>query len=201
MNDTRKEKQKVRRAALARRDAIPYPDIERQSALVQQSAIQSKEFGQAQVIGVYHSKGSEVRTALLMGVAKEQGKKVALPRIEGNDMRFYEYNHSDDIGSLVLGRFGIMEPASGAEPVRHVDLLLVPGLAFDCRGNRIGYGKGYYDRFISGGGASFSMGLAYSVQIVAGNDGDNDDNNNGLPSGRFDRRLDALATENGVLYF
>ncbi|HVX01749.1 MAG TPA: 5-formyltetrahydrofolate cyclo-ligase [Nitrososphaera sp.] len=196
MNYTRKEKQKVRRAALARRDAMSYPDIERQSALVQQSVARSKEFGQAQVVGAYHPKGSEVRTALLMGIAKDQGKKVVLPRIEGNDMRFYEYDLSGD--SLVEGRFGIMEPTPEAKPVMHIDLLLVPGLAFDCKGNRIGYGRGYYDRFISGGGASFSMGLAYSVQVATDN---GDDDNPGLPRGRFDRRLDALATENGVLYF
>lgn len=154
--------------------------------LVQESVVQSKEFEKAQVVGAYHPKGSEVRTALLIGIAKEQGKKVALPRMEGCDMRFFEYEPADD---LVEGRFGIMEPAP-KKLVGHVDLLLVPGVAFDRKGCRIGYGKGYYDRFISEGRASFSMGLAYSIQLV-----------NELPRGRFDRKMGALATENGILYF
>lgn len=154
--------------------------------LVQESVVQSKEFEKAQVVGAYYPKGSEVRTALLMGIATEQGKKVALPRTEGYYMRFFEYEPAD---KLVEGKFGIMEP----EPkklVEHVDLLLVPGVAFDRKGCRIGYGKGYYDRFISEGRASFSMGLAYSIQLVSE-----------LPKGRFDRKLGALATENGILYF
>ncbi|AIC15089.1 putative 5-formyltetrahydrofolate cyclo-ligase [Nitrososphaera viennensis EN76] len=155
--------------------------------LVQESAVQSKEFEKAQVVGAYYPKGSEVRTALLIGIAKEQGKKVALPRTEGNDMRLYEYEPAD---KLVPGKFGIMEPAPKKRLVERVDLLLVPGVAFDRKGCRIGYGKGYYDRFISEGGASFSMGLAYSIQIV-----------DELPRGRFDRKLGALATENGLLYF
>ncbi|AIF84222.1 5-formyltetrahydrofolate cyclo-ligase [Candidatus Nitrososphaera evergladensis SR1] len=172
---------------MARRDALAPLDIEQQSVLVQESVAQSKEFEQAQVIGAYYPKGSEVRTALLIGIAKDQGKKVALPRTEGSDMRFYEYEPAD---KLVQGNFGIMEPAP-KRLVQHIDLVLVPGVAFDRKGCRIGYGKGYYDRFISEGRSSFSMGLAYSIQIV----------NEGLPSGRLDRKLDALATENGIMYF
>jgi 5-formyltetrahydrofolate cyclo-ligase len=153
---------------------------------VQENVAKSKEFEEAQVVGAYYPKGSEVRTALLIGIAKEQGKKVALPRTEGNDMRLYEYEPAD---KLVEGRFGVMEPAP-KRPVEHVDLLLVPGVAFDRKGCRVGYGKGYYDRFIAKGGTSFSMGLAYSIQIA-----------DVLPSGRFDRKLGALATENGILYY
>lgn len=175
---------------LARRDALSPLEIERQSALVQKIVAQSREFELAQVVGAYHPKGSEVRTALLVGIAKEQGKKVALPRVEGNYMRFYEYDPADD---LVEGRFGVMEPSPRKMPVDRVDLLLVPGVAFDRKGNRIGYGKGYYDRFISQSLTSFSMGLAYSIQVAAYNDD--------LPSGTFDRRLDALATESEILYF
>lgn len=161
-------------------------DIEQQSVLVQERVAQSKEFEKALVVGAYYPKGSEVRTALVIGIAKEEGKKVALPRTEDYNMRFFEFEPAD---KLVEGKFGILEPMP-IKPVKQVDLLLVPGVAFDLMGSRIGYGKGYYDRFISEGGASFSMGLAYSIQVV-----------NKLPIGRFDRRLGALATENAILYF
>jgi 5-formyltetrahydrofolate cyclo-ligase len=169
------------------RDALGSVDIRDQSKLVQENIAQSKEFERAQIVGAYYPKGSEVRTALLIGIAKDQGKKVALPRTEGIDMRFYEYEPTD---KLVVGKFGIMEPAP-KRLVPHIDLLLVPGVAFDRKGCRIGYGKGYYDRFISEGRSSFSIGLAYSMQIVTDT----------LPSGRLDSKLDALANENGILYF
>lgn len=161
-------------------------DVEKYSALVQQNIIHSKEFAQAKTVGAYFPKGSEVRTGLLMSTARKHGKRVALPKTEGYYMHFYEYGPDDD---LVEGRFGIMEPAP-VKPVEKVDLLLVPGVAFDRKGCRIGYGKGYYDRFIAAGQAGFSIGLAYSFQVVQE-----------LPRGRFDQSLNAVATESGILYF
>ncbi|MER3407802.1 MAG: 5-formyltetrahydrofolate cyclo-ligase [Nitrososphaera sp.] len=99
-------------------------------------------------------------------------------------MAFYEYT-----GELAEGRFDIKEPVPVSAAVNDdIDLVLVPGLAFDRKGCRIGYGKGYYDRFLSMR-HSFSMGLAYSFQVV-----------DELPRGRFDRRIQSVATEEGVLY-
>jgi 5-formyltetrahydrofolate cyclo-ligase len=72
--------------------------------------------------------------------------------------------------------------------VDSIDLLVVPGIAFDKKGYRLGYGKGYYDRFLSGR-KIFSIGLAFSFQLI-----------NRLPHGKNDKRLDAIATEFGVLY-
>ena len=153
---------------------------------IQQNIIQSKEFAQAKTVGSYFPKGSEVRTALLMSTARKHNKRVALPKTEGYYMHFYEYSPDDD---LIEGRFGIMEPEP-KKPVERVDLLLVPGVAFDGMGCRIGYGKGFYDRFIAAGQASFSIGLAYSFQMVKE-----------LPRGRFDESLGAVATESGIAYF
>jgi 5-formyltetrahydrofolate cyclo-ligase len=89
---------------------------------------------------------------------------------------------------LTEGKFGIKEPLPAAPPVDGIDLVLVPGVAFDLKGCRIGYGKGYYDRFLSMQ-HSFSMGLAYSFQVV-----------DELPRGRFDRRIASIATESGISY-
>lgn len=136
-------------------------------------------------MGAYFATGSEVRTALVIDSAKKLCKIVALPRVEGDMIAFYEFASESD---LVKGRFGIMEPRP-LSPVRRLDLVIVPGIAFDASGCRIGYGKGYYDRFLSRH-ASFSMGLAYSFQVV-----------DELPKGRLDRKLDALATEEGIRYF
>jgi 5-formyltetrahydrofolate cyclo-ligase len=98
-------------------------------------------------------------------------------------MVFYEL-----AGDLVEGKFGIMEPKPTTAPVDGLDLVIVPGVAFDLKGCRVGYGKGYYDRFLSMQ-HSFSMGLAYSFQIL-----------DELPRGRFDRRIASVATESGISY-
>lgn len=170
---------------LERRNGLATGDIERMSRLVQEHVIASKEFASARIIGAYYATGSEVRTSLVIEAARSAGKKVALPRIEGDHMAFYEYA----AGELAEGRFGIMEPLPTAPPAGdYIDLVLVPGLAFDRKGCRIGYGKGYYDRFLSMR-HSFSMGLAYLFQVV-----------DELPRGRFDRRILSVATEEGILY-
>ncbi len=171
---------------MERRNALAGSQVEGQSALVQQHVIASKEFLQARVVGAYHAIGSEVRTDRIIAAARAQGKKVALPRVEGERMAFYEYAEGDE---LVQGRFGVMEPRPSLAAMDSVvDLVLVPGVAFDRRGCRIGYGKGYYDRYLSMQ-HSFSMGLAYSFQLV-----------DELPRGRFDRRISAVATEEGIIY-
>ncbi|MGI0004839.1 MAG: 5-formyltetrahydrofolate cyclo-ligase [Nitrososphaera sp.] len=172
----------MRRQMLERRNSLATGQVEEQSRLVQGHVIASKEFAHAKVIGAYHAAGSEVRTSMIIDTAVKQGKKVALPRTEGDRMVFYEL-----AGGLVEGKFGIMEPRP-TTPVDGIDLIIVPGVAFDLKGCRVGYGKGYYDRFLSMQ-HSFSMGLAYSFQIL-----------DELPRGRFDRRIAAVATESGISY-
>jgi 5-formyltetrahydrofolate cyclo-ligase len=167
---------------LERRNGLATEQIEEQSRPIQEHVINSKEFSSARVVGAYYPAGSEVRTLLIIDAAKKAGKRVALPRTEGERMVFYEFD-----GELVEGRFGIKEPKPSS-PVDNIDVVLVPGVAFDLKGCRVGYGKGYYDRFLSMQHC-FSMGLAYSFQVVEE-----------LPRGRFDRRLASLVTENGMIY-
>lgn len=183
MPDPRKEKQKIRRQMMERRNGMVTEEVERLSRQVQEHVVGSKEFALARTVGAYYAVGSEVRTSFLVDAARNRSKKVALPRIEGERIVFYEFADGD----LVEGKFGIREPRPSAS-VDNIDLVLVPGIAFDYNGCRIGYGKGYYDRFLSMQ-RCFSMGLAYSFQVV-----------DELPRGRFDRKLSSLATESGIMY-
>lgn len=146
--------------------------------------IGSKEFKSAKVVGAYYAFGSEVKTDLILEKAKALGKKVALPSIEGESLTFYELSSGK---YLVKGRFGIMEPLPYG-PVDRMDLLVVPGIAFDKKGYRLGYGKGYYDKFLAKKSV-FSIGLAYSFQLLGS-----------LPKAKYDKRLDAIATEGGIHY-
>jgi 5-formyltetrahydrofolate cyclo-ligase len=169
---------------LERRNRLTCQEIAKRSNSIQEFVINSKEFLQAKVVGAYFALGSEVTTELIIERAKTAGKKIALPRVEEDNIIFYELS---SIKFLIMGRFGIMEPP----PYRHIsdiDVLVVPGIAFDKKGNRLGYGKGYYDRLLSGK-RTFSIGLAYSFQLLEN-----------LPYDRYDKRLDAIASEDGLHY-
>jgi 5-formyltetrahydrofolate cyclo-ligase len=170
---------------LKKRNALSQEEIAKVSKSVQEAVMRSSEFRSAEVVGAYFALGSEAKTDLLVTEARELGKEVALPRVEGDRISFYEFS----LGmSLVRGRFGIMEPPPNT-PVKAMDLVIVPGVAFDVEGYRLGYGKGYYDKFLSESSA-FSIGLAYGFQLV-----------DRLPRGSHDVRLNSAATENGVIRF
>lgn len=171
---------------LEKRNSLPAVEAARLGALAQKHVVEIPEFESARNIGLYYPLGSEVRTDEIALVARVQGKKVSLPRTEGNMIRFYEYGEGED---LVQGRFGVMEPAP-ARPAGPLDIVVIPGVVFDAQGCRIGYGKGFYDRFLSERLATFSVGLAYSFQVVEE-----------LPRGKFDKKLGALATDEGIMYF
>lgn len=95
----------------------------------------------------YLSYNQEVRTHALLQQALQDGKRVAVPRVEGDRMRFYWL---EDLSKVAPGCKGIPEPY-GTEPVADDPeaLVLMPGLAFDAAGHRIGYGGGYYDKFLA----------------------------------------------------
>ena len=169
---------------LERRNRLNSQEISKRSKSIQEFVISSKEFQRAKVIGIYFAFGSEVTTELIIERAKILGKKIALPRVEEDKITFYELLSTK---SLIRGRFGIMEPPPYGY-MDEIDLLVVPGIAFDKKGNRLGYGKGFYDRLLSGK-RTFSIGLAYSFQLLEN-----------LPHDRYDKRLDAIASEDGIHY-
>jgi 5-formyltetrahydrofolate cyclo-ligase len=168
---------------LEKRDGQEPAQIAKLSRAAQKSIIMSEKFRAAGSVGAYFALGSEVRTDLIISEANKLGKIVALPRVEGESISFYQHSDSNH---LVKGRFGIMEPLPQTE-IKVIDLLVVPGIAFDRRGYRLGYGKGYYDKFLLKN-PTVSIGLAYSIQLVEN-----------LPHGSHDRRMDAIATENGIV--
>ena len=170
---------------LEKRNSQAPGDNARRSERVQEHIVKSREFQSAKIVGAYFATGSEVKTDLLIGEAKRLGKVVALPRTEGDMINFYEMSSTDE---LVAGRFGIMEPPP-EHPARRIDLLIIPGIAFDKQGYRLGYGKGYYDRYLSEKKSQFAIGLAYNFQLLES-----------LPHDEHDAKMDAIATEDGILY-
>lgn len=165
-------------------------EIHRRSKLIQNRIINSSEFKAAKVIAAYYTFRSEVRTEYIVKTALKNDKILALPKTEGDHIVFYQIS---DIGrkKLTKGKFGIVEPPASSNSVKNIDLLIVPGLAFDSHGYRLGYGKGYYDKFIEKNKCGFSIGLAFQFQLL----------NFELPHSDIDRKLSAIATEKKMLVF
>jgi len=117
---------------------------------------------EAGVIGAYYSVGSEVKTDRIIQEALSFSKTVALPRVEGGEMVFCSV---DGFDNMEKGEFGIMEPKQNRPKVEKFDVILVPAIAMTRDGQRLGYGMGYYDRFLSNTKA-VTVALAYSKMVV-----------------------------------
>lgn len=135
---------------------------------------------------LYASIGSEIDTWNIMEAAIKAGKKVAYPLcFPDNTMKYYYVNSRDDFEE---GSFGILEPKKGLEEYvpTTLSLCVVPAIVFDKEGYRIGYGKGFYDRFLSAF-PGVKVGLVYSSLIIPR-----------APRGRFDKHVDIIISERGV---
>ena len=180
-------KRSLRRTVLAERDALPAADRTARSEAIADRFLGLREAAIAETVLAFWSFGSEVDTAPLIARLRSGGKTVALPRIEGSDVV--------PVGStpgapMTETSFGAMEPASGRVlDVTELDLVVVPGVAFDRSCDRVGYGGGYYDRLLGKRreGAS-AIAIAFDLQIV-----------DRVPSGPIDQRLDAVVTELEVI--
>ncbi|MFL6391328.1 MAG: 5-formyltetrahydrofolate cyclo-ligase [Nitrososphaeraceae archaeon] len=184
-------KNKIRQQILQKRNALSKSEISRRSEVIQNRIINSSEYKSARVIGAYFSIGSEVRTEHIISTALKNQKVLLLPKTGVDQIAFYQVFEADfRENKLVEGRFRILEPPRSSRDIEeNIDLLIIPGIAFDKYGYRIGYGKGYYDRFIEHNECPFSIGLGFQFQLM----------NHSLPHSRFDQRLNAIATESNML--
>jgi len=136
------------------------------------------------IVGGYHALPEEADPALLLARLVETGCAVAFPRVTGKDQPL-EFHHVPDGEVLEPGSFGIPEPLE-VWPRAVPDVLLVPLLAFDAKGHRLGYGGGFYDRTLAVLKAR-AVGIAYAGQEVAS-----------IPHQPHDRTLDMVLTEQGI---
>lgn len=113
---------------------------------------------------LYHALPDEVDTQLLLDDALLSGKRVLLPKVNGDDLVLCEYTGPD---SLTTGAYGILEPngTSSMYGGTEIDLAIIPGMAFDRHGHRLGRGKGYYDRLLSGLKV-YKMGICFPFQLL-----------------------------------
>ena len=177
----------LRRAVLAERDALAADERSARSQAIADRVLGLPEATGAETVLAFWSFGSEVDTTPLLARLRSEGRTVALPRIEGSDVVPVVATRG---APMTETSFGAMEPATGRVlDVAELDLVVVPGVAFDRSCGRVGYGGGFYDRLLRGTreGAT-AIGAAFALQIV-----------DEVPAGPIDRRLDAVVTEVEVI--
>ena len=160
-------KAELRRHLLAQRAMLTPADIEQHSTVIAAYVCTLPAFRISQTIMVYMALPQEVQTMPIITQARQLQKRVAVPVIRGQDLIAVAL--SEPPGQLQRGRFGILEPC-GTPCVIHpqeIGCIVVPGIAFDTRGGRLGFGKGYYDRFLRQLPATtYRCGLAFGIQVV-----------------------------------
>jgi len=176
----------TRRTILSRRDALSAEARATASAEIARRA--GELIATARVVALYAPKGSEADTTALDALARAGGARVVYPRVvdSARELAF----HAARIDELVPARFGLREPAADPATVVElaaIDAFVVPGLAFDRAGGRIGWGRGHYDATLAAAPRAQRIGLAFECQLVAE-----------VPVDPHDVRLHAIVTEAGV---
>lgn len=157
-------KRALRTDLLARRRGLPALDAQALSLELQQRFLALPEFRAAASIAFYSPIHNEVDVKFAAQQALLQGKRVLFPRVVQLELEFCPVAALAD---LVPGRFGILEPHGPASDPRSCDLIVVPGVAFDLYGRRIGYGKGFYDRALHQmEGSGRLVGFCYQFQLL-----------------------------------
>lgn len=186
-------KAEIRSSALRRRDALSPSTRQEYSRAILSRILAMDVFRRAQTVMAYSSFGSEIDTSPLLLAVLEYGKTLLLPKVNRDAGALEVYEVKNIESDLRAGVWGILEPVPencACRAPSEQALILVPGLAFDRDGGRIGYGRGYYDKFlVSCRGVSpfpHAIAAAFEVQVV-----------DAVPMEPHDVRIDMLVTEAG----
>ena len=190
MYGLKEQKQELRGSLLKKRENIPEEAKKKMDNKILTLFTSLISYRYSDTLLLYYPTKGEVDTRPLIRSALKAGKRVALPVCHetGSVMEYYFIESEDD---LEAGKYGIPAPKQSSrkfvkDDVNKSIIIVVPALAFDKEGYRLGYGKGYYDRYVNELSAT-SIGLVYSDFIM-----------DKLPRGRFDISVDLLVSEKGV---
>ena len=158
------DKKTLRKQIRDQKRAMTPEEIQRSSEALGEKFLESALYKQAKTIYGYLPYNQEVRTVPMLERALADGKKVAVPKVYGEEMRFI---YLTDLTQVEIGYAGIPEPiADGPVGDDPTALVLMPGLAFDREGHRIGYGGGFYDKFLAAEPNHPTIALCYAFQMV-----------------------------------
>ncbi|KAF6242425.1 5-formyltetrahydrofolate cyclo-ligase [Nitrosopumilus sp. b1] len=177
-------KASLRKTLLEKRDGISFELLKISSKKIHKNLKKIKEFKDAENIACYYPIGSEVFTQDIIQEALSNNKNVFLPRIEGNSLSFRKITDTKD---LQHGKFDILEPKEDCPVFESLDVVLVPTIGASKDGARLGYGHGYYDRFLSKVKTT-SIALTFSKQIIKS-----------VPAYEHDIKVNWIVTEDKVI--
>ena len=184
------EKKKLRETVLAQRDAMPTATRKAASEAILKKVCALPEYAMAECVLTYMGFGSEIETEPFFERIISDGKIAVLPRVDRASQSLVLHS-ARSIAELVTSKWGIREPALDAPvlPVNEIDFVLIPGVAFDRDGNRLGYGRGYYDKLLSTANPVLArVSAGFSCQVV-----------DRVPVGSRDQKMDCIITENEII--
>lgn len=183
MRGTFLDKQQARAALKAARASLDPAERARLSGSACRALSKSPLLEGRQTVALYAAFGPEADPAALEEDLIRTGRRIVYPRMEGDRLVFHQLRLRD----LAPGPWGIPEPPADATPVGRIDLFVVPGLGFTKTGERIGYGRGFYDRVLADRDRAPAVGFAFPCQLV-----------DALPTEDHDERLDAVVAGDRV---
>ncbi|RNC85523.1 MAG: 5-formyltetrahydrofolate cyclo-ligase [Balneola sp.] len=190
MGSVAEQKDSLRKSILSQRTKIHKSVWEQKCSRIIEYALESKEYRQARVVHTFVSMNQrfEVNTHALITHMLAHGKEVIVPKTDFENESLI-HSKINSLSDLVQNKWGVLEPKN-VNPVLidSIELVFVPLLAVDLEGNRLGYGKGFYDRFLKSITAR-SLGLIFEEFVLES-----------VPFDTFDQKLDGFISEKGITY-
>jgi 5-formyltetrahydrofolate cyclo-ligase len=184
-------KDEIRKKIKIIRNNMPKSEVFEKSEIIKNKLFKLIEFHQASTILFYISYDNEVFTHDMIKECLSMEKMVVVPKsITKNSTLII--SKLVDWNDLEIGAYNILEPKNESIkeiPIRLIDLIIVPGVVFDLKGNRIGHGKGYYDRLLNSCNC-ISVGLSFEFQLV-----------DKIPIEKYDKKVNIVVTEKRILIF
>jgi 5-formyltetrahydrofolate cyclo-ligase len=188
-HDQMNEKAALRRALGAARQALPKAEAEAAAQAACAHLLGLPELGTARIVGLYRAIRGEIDPAAAERSLAARGAVIALPRVATPGPRGRLDFHGTAHGAPVPGALGVPEPRPDAPeiPAALIDVLVIPGLGFDARGARLGWGRGHFDATLALAPRALRVGFAFALQLVPR-----------VPESPGDERMDVIVTERGA---
>lgn len=180
------DKTTIRKSIQEKRLSLDYDTVKLHSSKIFNNLLKIKEFIKTDRIYIYCDFRNEVNTEMIIEYCLKNNIEVCVPKIIDKTMLFYQIK---SLNELDIGYMGIREPKANSVSVNnHYGVVIVPGTAFDNNFNRMGYGGGYYDRFLSSNPNLTKIGIAYNFQIL-----------DTIPTEFHDIKMDYIVTNNNII--
>ena len=178
-------KNQIKESVLEKRNSLSKQEVFERSKKIEKNLIDIDNYKKSKVVMFFVSFNSEVNTHDMIKNSLKN-KTVVIPKLINKDI---EPSVIIDFDSLIAGKFGILEPIEIMKiAYKNIDLILVPGIVFDKEGHRIGYGFGYYDKFLRKAPKAIKIGLAFDFQVI-----------DKIPREMHDMPVDLIVTDERVI--